>query len=247
MRYIFSTVLIGLLLLSSCGVFKTNSNRMKKRTISYMEKKIDENQFNPEWFSAKLKAKYKAEGKNIPSINLDIRIKKDSAIWISASPAIGFKLEVARVLITPNRIQVLDKFNKKYYDEDFGYIRQYIDYPFDFKTLQSLLFGYIIPTNGFNKTSIIKPNYVLESDDYMVYLDGKDYIISKTILQDGDRSLIANFEEYELVDKKPFSQKRQFLLKAEENYLIDLQFSKTKTTGPLGFPFEVNSKYTEVE
>jgi len=220
---------------------------MKKRSTTYLEKKIEENQFNPEWFSTKLRAKYKAEDKNIPAINLDVRIKKDSAIWISASPAIGFKLEVARILITPNRVQALDKFNKKYYDEDFSFIRQYIDYPFDFNTLQSLLFGYLIPTNGFNKTNIIKPNYILESDDYMVYLDGEDYAITKTILQDGNRSLIANFEEYELIDEKPFSQKRQFLLKAEENYLIDLQFSKAKTVGPLDFPFKVSSKYTKVE
>lgn len=220
---------------------------MKKRSVSFLEKKIEENQFNPEWFSAKLRAKYKAEGKNIPAINLDIRIKKDSAIWVSASPAIGFKLEVARILITPNRIQALDKFNKKYYDEDFDFLRQYIDYPFDFNTLQSLLFGYMIPTNGFKDANIIKPNYILESDDYMVYLDGEDYAITKTILQDGDRSLIANFEEYEMIDEKPFSQKRQFLLKAEENYLIDLQFSKAKTTGSLDFPFKISSKYTKVE
>jgi len=247
MKHTLSLLIISLLFFSSCGVFKNNSNKMRNRSVSYLEKKIEENEFKPEWFSAKIKAKYKAEGKNIPALNLDIRIKKDSAIWVSASPAIGFKLEVARILITPNRIQALDKFNKNYYDEDFNYIRQYIDYPFDFNTLQSLLFGYMIPENGFRDTNINTPNYILESDDYMVYLDGEDFVINKTILEDGNRSLIANFEEYALIDKKPFSLKRQFLLKAEENYLIDLQFSKARTNGPLDFPFNVSSKYTKIE
>lgn len=221
---------------------------MKKRSVSYLEDKMETNQFQPEWFAGKMKVKLLEGDQKIPTINLDIKMRKDSAIWISASPAIGIKLEVARALITPGRIQVMDKFNKNYYDEGFSYLQDYIDYPFDFQTLQAMLFGSITAPTQFDKTSIAGDQYRLDSEDYTLFLDGMDFSIVKMILEDQNRSFIVNFDEYEPFKDQLFAYKRDYLLKADSsNYLINVQFSKIKTEGPFTLPFKVSSKYKKVD
>lgn len=222
---------------------------MKKRSVSYLAKQMEDNQFQPEWFAGKMKVKFReGDEKSIPTLNLDVKINKDSAIWVSASPAIGIKLEVARALITPGRIQVLDKFNKNYYDKDFDYLQQFINYPFDFQTLQSMLYGSLTGPVDFSEADIAGEQYRLDGNNQTVFLNGIDFSIVKMILEDQDRSFIANFDEYQAVDQDLFSLKRDYLLKAEgKNYLINVQFSKIKTDGPFSFPFKVSNKYKKAE
>jgi len=224
-----------------------NGSNMRKRSVSYLETQIEKNQFQPEWFAGKMKVKFREGDEKSMPVNLDVKIRKDSAIWISASPAIGIKLEVARALITPGRIQVLDKFNKNYYDEGFDYLQQFVDYSFDFQTLQSMLFGSITEPGTFKESSIDGEQYRLDGNAYTVFLNGIDFSIDKMILEDQNRSLIANFDEYQAVKEQLFSLKRDYLLKAESNYLINVQFSKIKTDGPFNLPFTVSSKYKKVD
>ncbi|MBK6890289.1 MAG: DUF4292 domain-containing protein [Sphingobacteriales bacterium] len=68
---------------------------------------------NPDWFSAK--AHITANGSQFnQSFNADIRLRTDSALWVSiTAPIIG--IEVVRALITPDSARVLDRFNKNYH------------------------------------------------------------------------------------------------------------------------------------
>ena len=71
------------------------------------------------------------------SFKANIRIKKDSAIWMSLSPALG--IEVARAIFTQDSIKLVDKWNDKYYLGDYDYINSVFDADFDFTMLQDLL------------------------------------------------------------------------------------------------------------
>ena len=61
-----------------------------------------------EWVTGKAKVEV-YEGTNKTEFTASIRMRKDSAIWLSVSPALG--LEVARVLITRDSIRVIDRLN----------------------------------------------------------------------------------------------------------------------------------------
>lgn len=74
--------------------------------------------------------------------NINIRIRKDSVIWISAS-LIG--IEGGRIYITRDSVQVLDKLHREYYAGDFAYLSQRLNVPVTFEMLQALLLGNYLP------------------------------------------------------------------------------------------------------
>lgn len=69
-----------------------------------------------------------------------INIQKDSMIWVKAT-VMG--IEGVRVLITPSKIQVLDRQNKQARILPFSKIKEVIGVEVDFATLQNLLVGNI--------------------------------------------------------------------------------------------------------
>ena len=248
-KYLFLWVLVAFTF-SSCKTLKLGkSGKMKKRSAAFVMNNVGKHNFEADWFSAKAKVKFKGDSQKLPAFDVDIRMKKDSVIWLSASPAIGIKLEVARAVITPDGVQALDRFNKKYYNKDFSFLQQFIDYPLDFQTLQDLIYGQVWNDMEFKKAQVLDTQYCLESEDCKLFVDGEDFSVKQMVLEDVDynRSLIANFEEYEDIEGKYFSKKRNYLMKAEEKYLIDLQFSKLKVEEVLKFPFKVTSRYEEVK
>jgi Domain of unknown function (DUF4292) len=78
--------------------------------------------------------------------NINVRIRKDSVIWISAS-LIG--IEGGRIYITRDSVQVLDKLHKEYYAGDFAYLSQRLNVPVNFEMVQALLLGnYLAPLSA---------------------------------------------------------------------------------------------------
>jgi len=74
--------------------------------------------------------------------NINVRIRKDSVIWISAS-LIG--IEGGRIYITRDSVQVLDKLHREYYAGDFAYLSKRLNVPVNFDMLQALLLGNYLP------------------------------------------------------------------------------------------------------
>lgn len=71
------------------------------------------------------------------TVNGQIRIVHDSAIWISLNKII----EVGRVLITPTRVQGYVKLMNKYIDDDYATLAQQWGVDADYATLEALLTG----------------------------------------------------------------------------------------------------------
>ena len=103
------------------------------------------------FLSAKGKAQIDLQG-NQQAANINVRIRKDSVIWISAS-LIGF--EGVRAYITRDSVQVLDKLHREYYAGDFAYLSQRLNVPVNFEMVQALLLGnYLPPLNPATEPSV---------------------------------------------------------------------------------------------
>src|SRR5688572_8544952 len=72
-------------------------------------------------FSAKGRMQLEKPDEKLASA-VTIRIKKDSVIWVSVVPALG--IEVARVRITPDTIQILDRLHKEYLAGNFSLLHK---------------------------------------------------------------------------------------------------------------------------
>lgn len=67
----------------------------------------------------------------------NIRIKKDSVMWISV--AVG--IEIGRALVTRDSVKVLDRISKKYYAMSLQDLGRQLEFDLDYNLLQSLVLG----------------------------------------------------------------------------------------------------------
>lgn len=93
-----------------------------------------------DWLGMKLDVQVKGAGQN-DSFKASVRLARDSAIWMSISPALG--VEVARILLTPDTVMFISKIpgNKFYYAGDYEALSDWADTPLSFKDVQSILTG----------------------------------------------------------------------------------------------------------
>lgn len=113
---------------------------VKNRTAGYLLKRYAENKYAFDWLGMKVDASF-GTADNSDSFKATIRMRKDSAIWVSIVPALG--IEMIRVMITPDSLKYLSKIpeNKFYYTSGFDEIGRLISIDFDFEMLQDLLVG----------------------------------------------------------------------------------------------------------
>lgn len=137
-------VLIPLLLLawSSCSNTKRLAKGKPLRQFSpgHIIKENAASEFDFEYIGMKLNADlFSGDKKN--SFKATIRMKRDSIIWISISPALG--VEVVRMIITPDSVKYVSKIpgDKHYYLGDFSVIRDVANMDLDFRQIQDILVG----------------------------------------------------------------------------------------------------------
>ncbi len=129
------------LLLGSCNR-KLLPARTKSATTNPVPEAVRAANLDFRFMTAKGKAQFGDQ-----SGNINLRIRKDSVIWLSAS-LIG--IEGGRVLITRDSVQVLDKLHREYYAGDYAYLSQRLNVPVNFDMIQALLLGNYLAPIGAN-------------------------------------------------------------------------------------------------
>ncbi|OIN57993.1 hypothetical protein BLX24_17560 [Arsenicibacter rosenii] len=90
------------------------------------------------FLTAKARVSFKSKDQDIDNATVNIRVKKDSLIWIAISK-IG--VEAARVLVNRDSITILDKINNEYTQYDFPGLSKRFNFDMNFELLQALIVG----------------------------------------------------------------------------------------------------------
>ncbi len=139
---VFLTFMIAALFLIACKSKKDTVKKdpLRNRTAGFLLRHYEENKFDFEWAGMKVDAEYMVMGET-QGFKATIRMKKDSAVWISITPALG--IEMIRMLVTPDSLKYLSKIpeNKFYYLGTFEDINKLIGVGLDFDMLQDILVG----------------------------------------------------------------------------------------------------------
>ena len=137
---------------------------MKGDSVESLLDKIQQYSFKAEWMSAKASVTANDSGQET-SFDITLRIHKDSIIWISVSPLLG--IEVARIMITPDSIKMLDRLHGQYQCSSFEYINKLLQMKVNFEIVQALLtgnfFAYKRNENKFNSVYLEDDSYILSS------------------------------------------------------------------------------------
>ncbi len=267
LRLASATLLLSILLLSaaSCGKKNTannnknnDTNSNNKATLSAMDivsGKIANNELPTRWLKATL-AIDASDGKQSQSLNADMRMLRDSIIWLSAYPNLmGFKVEVARALITRDSVKVIDRFNKKYYAKGIDYIQNIVGYPVDFTTLQRIIAGSrLLPNIAPNDVDTLSEGYLLKTKQNtlqeQVLINTTNYTPLRIELNDdfAERDMKLELDDYRTLAGKPFAYKRTVTIHAPALYQAQIQLSDVEASpGPLEMPFAVSNKYERAD
>ncbi|RYY31568.1 MAG: DUF4292 domain-containing protein, partial [Chitinophagaceae bacterium] len=109
------------------------------RFIKEITSALDSNRIDFNTFSAKVKVAFEGKDGKKSDFNANIRLYKDSALWISINALLG--IEAFRVLITPDSVKVLNKVDKIIQLRSVSYLKEVARIPFTFNDLQDLLIG----------------------------------------------------------------------------------------------------------
>lgn len=140
----------------SCKTKKVAVNQVKLEEnplVAESIEKLKNNNLEYSTLSARLDGDFKSEAQNA-SFKTNIRIKKDSIIWMSATALMG--IEVFRIIITPDSVKFLNRLNKTYLVSDLENLSKIANVYVDFELIESLLTAnfYAQKTDNFKNYNI---------------------------------------------------------------------------------------------
>lgn len=193
---------------------------------------------------------YFAIGKNSNDATMNFRIKKDKLIWVSVSvPVIG---EVARALITPDSLKVINKVDATFTLKPFSFIQSFGNDQINFNTLQSILAGNAIKEFS-NEDATIMSNGnqtvlsgLIKSLNYKSTFNDRNKVISTTVKDvNHDKNLVISYSDF--YSLAGFDMPYAVIVNTESdnrNINVNLRYSKITINEPLEFPFSIPSRYS---
>lgn len=121
----------------SCSGVKDTTERRRLPNLKTDEilERMRENEIQCDWLSLKYEVEVKTNDFD-DSFKMYIRMRQDSAIWISAT---YYAVEIARFLFTPDSVRFMDRKNKQYYYGGYEYISERFEVGASYEVLQALI------------------------------------------------------------------------------------------------------------
>jgi len=250
-------IVCGLLAIVSCKAKKQMLvSKVSKDTIAASSpvlmtrlNSIRSAQLNFATFSGKAKTQLNINGSG-NNVTMNVRIEKGKRIWVSVTAIVG--IEVARALITPDSILVINKLQDLYLRKPFNYIYRYTSEKLDYSSVEALMVGNAIPQLLDEKAELKTDTADTEIKgtlDNLVYnlVVGADLKAKETNLSNpgeaqelhvnnsgpiavGDRSLSSQIDINSVVGNKKIK--------------ISLHYIKVDLDKPLEYPFNIPDDYS---
>jgi hypothetical protein len=257
-----------LLMLASCKTTRTVSRGpLKEEGPENLYSKLKENELHFEWLSAKFDASYTDQnGKT--DFKGQIRVRKDSLIWVTISPALG--IEAIRMVVTNDSVKYFNRLNKEYFAGDYQLVSQFLQIDIDFDILQALILGndfQFYETNSF-RASIDNQEYKLsttgrrkmrkEAEDandtsivllQNIWLNPESFKITRVDVKEfgkDNRKLEATYGEFVSLDGESYPSALNFNITAESPFSLRLSYSKMELNNPMSFPFTIPGSYKRI-
>lgn len=241
---------------------------LREEGAEYLFARLKEKELKFEWFSAKFSAEYINKGKK-NSFNGQIRIRKDSLIWISLTPMLG--IEAARLMISQDSVKMINRLNDTYFTGDYEYVNDFLNTNIDFDLLQAFLLGNDLQfyEDGKFRASVDRGEYKLSTGErgklkkYVrnskenlkifiqnLWLDPVSFKITKADVKEIRRDNIkleSTYDGFESVEDQLFPRKMTYVIRADNAISVKADFSKMTLNIPLQFPFKIPASYQQVK
>lgn len=191
----------------------------------------------------------------------NIRVKKDSIIWVSITATLG--IEAVRCLITTDSVYIINKLQKEYYCYSYQSLKKRLNFDINYNLIQSVLYGntpfkvieqdssYDCIDTSYTNTKQIRGD--IQIQNYIKNNTLKLHKLDIGNIATSDKISIT-YDDFRLLDIDSFFG---FINKISLNYqnrngfqsfYLGLEHQKVETgNSDLKFPFNVKQKFERKE
>jgi hypothetical protein len=207
------------------------------------------------YLTAKSKVSFKSKEQDINNANVNLRIDKDSLIWLSVS---GVGVEVARALITKDSVVIMDRIHREYSVYNYQALSQQFNFNLNFGLIQSLLIcNMTLPKEPAQRVKNEKDYLLLRQQEGKVLVDnyiGEQNRKLKKLLvveQPTKNSLKLDYEDFTVLNNFlfPYTSLLTVDYKSKNDgqpyqTVLRIRHNKVELTDKNpGFPFSIPPKY----
>jgi len=226
---------------------KTDNSKAEALTL------LNSKQLKFNTLSLKAKATLDIAG-DANDVTMNFKMKDKETIWVSVT-ALGGMAEVARALITPDSIKIMNRMKSEYLKKPFSYIYNFTNKQVNFNTLQAILTGNAMGEFLTAESDVKQENGVWVVSGSKSELDYKLlfntlFKVSETNLNDAKngQALKVTYTDYQKLNESLFPSALQIkTLSKAKKINIDLQFVKIDGNVPVDFPFSVPKRFAVVK
>ncbi|MFO8054543.1 MAG: DUF4292 domain-containing protein [Bacteroidales bacterium] len=214
-----------------------------------------------EFMSAKLSGNARLNGNSF-RFTATLRMQKDSVIWISVSPGFGF--EIARLLITPDSIKMVNRIEQSYIREEYSKIYGLLGIEVPFSGFQNLFTGnmpdispdYSWETDTIDNVHIIRQKSREHSDkpyqkpviqEYRI--DPQNYMLRKIRIEQLSptyRLLTFEYSDFHPLESQLYPKTIEGKLHDQSRNQFNFTYKSLSLKKDQNFPFHINAKYKKV-
>ena len=228
------------------GTSKNDSVQMIRAAL----KKIDSNRIGFRTFSCKINVDYSGSDGKKYDVNANVRMYKDSAIWVAVNALLG--IDAMRLFVTRDSVKLLDKLNKTYTARSVNYLQEVTSLPLNLYNLQDLIIGnpvfldsnVVSYTTNNNQLALLSLGELFK---HLITLNESDKTLMHSKLDDTDpsrnRTADLTYSDYESKKGVLFSTKRRIVVTERNRLDIKLDFKQYEFNQEVSFPFSVPKNY----
>lgn len=264
----FSRLLLLLLLMAAIGSCRpqrevTPVSELLQKSARSLVSSMHSNHADFNYFSSRFSGSATID-KQTYNLSGNMRIHKDEAIFISVAPVLG--IEVARILITPDTVKIVNRLEGTYFVGDMSFINNMLNTDLDFYMLQAILIGNDFEHFNHNNFRVMEdrgrlmlhspsrgrqsrgnPSLPYENN---LWLDTGSFRIQQNVLYDPreQRTIKADYRSYasvggQLLPSEIFLEFSETASRAE----LLIRFNRTALNNPQQLTFSIPSRYVPMD
>lgn len=216
-----------------------------------------------DYFSARLSGSANLSG-NSMNFRGALRMKKDSIVWISVTPSFTPGLEVARLVVTPDSLLLINRMQREYCLESFSSLEQITGVNISFSAFQKLFTGTLPKIQA-------RDNWELAPMEHAYIIREKPHFHSSELIEKGlrqeyhllpgtfmlarlfleqttpvHRTLTINYSEFDTSDGYPYPQNIEGTLSGSNPMRFEIKYRGATYDGSETFPVRINPGYEKV-
>ena len=233
------------IIISSCAVRKTieiDYTKAPKNTKQLISR-VNTKHKSPEWIAIKGKISIVKQDNKF-DLNLNIKARKDSIVWVSVSAPFG--IELFRAMLTKDSIYYLNRTNKTYFVKSNLRMNELLKTDISFNQIEQMIMATVRVVKQEYEFKEANDMYMLESKDVTYNINSKTYKVIAAELHNAVGEIEFSFSNFE--NQMSYLYPRQLKVKvtAKKDYEAILNYSKVIMNKQQKFSFKIPSSYDEI-